>query len=86
MLNVFKLTNNPNGLIKVLKRDSSAISKFKSYLNEQLNGIKSAGTFKNERLIVTKQGSHIKVSTSNRTILNFCANNYLGLSVKKTDS
>ena len=35
--------------------------------------------YKNERIIVTPQGAEIKVSTG-QTVLNFCANNYLGLS------
>lgn len=60
---------------------SSPLTAFKAHLNEQLDGIKAAGTFKNERVIVTKQGSHIKVAGKNTDILNFCANNYLGLSV-----
>lgn len=58
-----------------------ALNNFKNHLNEQLNGIKKAGTFKNERVIVTKQGSRIKVAGNQKEILNFCANNYLGLSV-----
>lgn len=67
------------------RRESSSLNTFKAYLNEQLDGIKSAGTFKNERVIVTKQGSHIKVAGKNTDILNFCANNYLGLSVSISD-
>ena len=61
-------------------RRTSTLHKFKNHIGEQLNSIKEAGTFKNERIIVTKQGSHIKVAGSDAEILNFCANNYLGLS------
>ena len=62
-------------------RANSTLQQFKSHINDQLEQIKAAGTFKNERIIVTKQGSHIKVAGNNNEILNFCANNYLGLSV-----
>lgn len=50
-----------------------------TYLQEELNGIKEAGLFKNERVITSPQGAEIKVS-SGAEVLNFCANNYLGLS------
>jgi len=49
-----------------------------------LTDIKSAGTFKSERVIVSKQGPSINVSGNANNILNFCANNYLGLSVSKS--
>jgi glycine C-acetyltransferase len=48
-------------------------------LQTELNEIKSAGFYKEERAIVTPQGAEIKVS-SGKVVLNFCANNYLGLS------
>lgn len=53
--------------------------KFKDYLAEEIQSIKDAGLYKNERIITTPQGAEIKVSTGD-TVLNFCANNYLGLS------
>jgi glycine C-acetyltransferase len=53
--------------------------KFKDYLAEEIQSIKDAGLYKNERVITTPQGAEIKVSTGD-TVLNFCANNYLGLS------
>lgn len=53
--------------------------KFKDYLATELEGIKESGLYKNERLITTPQGPEIKISTG-ETVLNFCANNYLGLS------
>ena len=46
---------------------------------QQLEAIEEAGLTKRERLIVTPQGAHISVA-SGREVLNFCANNYLGLS------
>lgn len=51
----------------------------KSFLDKQLNEIEQNGLFKNERIIVTPQQSSIKVSTG-ESVLNMCANNYLGLS------
>ena len=44
----------------------------------QLDQIRSAGLSKDERVIQSPQGSHVKVA--GREVLNFCANNYLGLS------
>lgn len=52
---------------------------FKSFLQTELQGIEEAGLFKNERIIVSPQGAAIRVSDG-KEVLNFCANNYLGLS------
>ncbi|PUV22999.1 glycine C-acetyltransferase [Sphingobacterium athyrii] len=48
-------------------------------LQKELDAIKEAGLYKQERVIVTPQGADIKVSTG-QEVVNFCANNYLGLS------
>ena len=48
-------------------------------LQKELEAIKEAGLYKQERVIVTPQGADIKVSTG-QEVVNFCANNYLGLS------
>jgi len=48
-------------------------------LEQQLADIKEAGLFKQERIITTPQGAEIK-TTEGKEVLNFCANNYLGLS------
>lgn len=53
--------------------------KFQSFLQEELGQIREAGLFKNERVIVSPQGAEITVNTGKK-VLNFCANNYLGLS------
>ena len=45
---------------------------------DTLDEIRAAGLFKAEREITTPQSAHIGVSTSDRPVLNFCANNYLG--------
>ena len=53
--------------------------KLKNHLKEELKEIKSNGLFKEERIITSPQGTEITLSTG-ETVLNFCANNYLGLS------
>ena len=53
--------------------------KFKDHLEKELTDIRNAGLYKDERIIVTAQGTTINVNTSEK-VLNFCANNYLGLS------
>ena len=55
-------------------------TKFKEHLQKELADIKDAGLYKNERIIVTPQRADIEVEGSDRDVLNFCANNYLGLS------
>ncbi len=52
---------------------------FQSYLQTTLKEIEEAGLYKNERIIVSPQRAAIKVN-SGKGVLNFCANNYLGLS------
>ncbi|MDR7209652.1 glycine C-acetyltransferase [Flavobacterium piscis] len=53
--------------------------KIKDYLQKELQAIEKNGIFKNERIITSAQGAEITVSTGEK-VLNFCANNYLGLS------
>ncbi len=53
--------------------------KFKEYLSEELEQIRQAGLFKGERIITSPQNNRIEVDTG-QSVLNFCANNYLGLS------
>ena len=53
--------------------------KLKNQLLEELKSIKESGLYKKERTIVTPQGADIRVS-SGEEVINFCANNYLGLS------
>ena len=53
--------------------------KLKNQLVEELNLIKESGLYKNERTIITPQGADISVSGGDE-VINFCANNYLGLS------
>ena len=53
------------------------MKKIDQILQTQLHDIKEQGTFKNERIIETAQESEISVN--GKKVLNFCANNYLGL-------
>lgn len=52
---------------------------FKTHLASELQSIQEAGLYKNERIIVSAQGAAITVE-GGQHVLNFCANNYLGLS------
>ncbi|MDO4708106.1 MAG: glycine C-acetyltransferase [Porphyromonadaceae bacterium] len=51
----------------------------KAYLQDELQTIKEAGLYKHERIITTAQRADIKVGQG-QEVVNFCANNYLGLS------
>jgi glycine C-acetyltransferase len=53
--------------------------KLKEYLTAELSSIREAGLFKEERVLESAQGPEIEVR-GGRSVLNFCANNYLGLS------
>lgn len=55
---------------------------YQKHLNQILSEIKEAGLYKNERIIVSPQGAEIKLDTGQK-VLNFCANNYLGLSADR---
>jgi len=52
---------------------------FQNYLTQELAAIQEAGLYKNERIIVSPQGAEITLANGKKA-LNFCANNYLGLS------
>lgn len=51
----------------------------KNHLQKEIESIKEAGLFKEERIITSPQGAEIRLNTGQK-VLNFCANNYLGLS------
>ncbi|MBO7278572.1 MAG: glycine C-acetyltransferase [Bacteroidales bacterium] len=55
---------------------------FQAFLQNELQEIENAGLYKNERIITSPQRAAIKVNTG-ADVLNFCANNYLGLSDNK---
>ena len=71
---------------KIHQRWSTSLAATRKLLEDELKGIKEAGTYKSERVIISKQGSSIDVNVGKNVpgkVLNFCANNYLGLSVSK---
>jgi len=56
---------------------------FYDHLNSTLDGIRSSGLFKPERVINSPQRAHVGVEGAGRSVLNLCANNYLGLADDK---
>lgn len=69
--------NRARTLCELTSKDKMQ-SAFQQYLQTQLDEIRAAGTYKNERVIMTPQGTTIRVSDG-QPVLNLCANNYLGL-------
>ncbi|KAJ8373330.1 hypothetical protein AAFF_G00266330 [Aldrovandia affinis] len=63
-----------------VSRSHAGLAQARSVLEQELETIRAGGTWKGERIITSKQGAHINVDGSRGDILNFCANNYLGLS------
>jgi glycine C-acetyltransferase len=61
-----------------IRNNSSPV--WKQVWGEQLKGIEAANTYKRERIIVSPQTTEIRVAGQDKPVLNFCANNYLGLS------
>ncbi len=51
---------------------------YRTHLAQTLSALESAGLYKRERVLATPQGAHVTVA-GGREVLNFCANNYLGL-------
>jgi glycine C-acetyltransferase len=65
-------------LIKI-KTNTTMYGKIKDHLQAELEAIEQAGLYKKERIITSPQKADIQVNTG-QNVLNFCANNYLGLS------
>jgi len=76
----------PRSLLRVSKlskqstANQSAAAAVYKRLDQEAQNIKKAGTWKTEKVITTSQNVSVNVSGSKGPILNFCANNYLGLS------
>lgn len=65
------------------RHSSTAAANLREVVGKQLEGIRAAGTWKVERVITSPQAAVIRVQDrKGEDILNFCANNYLGLSVR----
>ena len=65
----------------VCTRNTSTVASLREILRTELDGIRAAGTWKSERVITSPQAASIRVEGRSGELLNFCANNYLGLSV-----
>eukprot|EP00435_Cladocopium_sp_Y103_P063242 s4_g24.t2 len=69
--------------LQALQRRLTTVSRndsFLSRLEEELQGMRTAGTFKVERVLESPQSGAVTVAGGSKPVLNFCANNYLGLS------
>ena len=72
----------PTSACALIRHSSSAASNsLRKTLGDKLDVIRAAGTWKSEQVITTTQAASIRVQGIDGNILNFCANNYLGLSV-----
>jgi glycine C-acetyltransferase len=67
-------------IFSVSKRFTSSQAQLLREIKDELKTIEEAGTYKTERVITSRQGVHITVENKSGELLNFCANNYLGLS------
>lgn len=71
--------------IPAIRQLSTAAEGFRTILKNQLNDVHAAGTYKNERVISSPQKTVINIEGSTKSVVNFCANNYLGMSVSICD-
>ena len=62
------------------RKNTRSLSSLVSRLDGELQGIRDAGLWKTERVVTSVHSSKINVANSTDKVLNFCANNYLGLS------
>jgi glycine C-acetyltransferase len=56
------------------------MTRFEQHISKQIDDVKAAGLYKKERIITTPQDVSMETDQTEGTLLNFCANNYLGLS------
>lgn len=63
--------------------NTSTHSKFIDEIENELKNIKESGTYKNERIISSKQEMEVQIEGNPSKLINFCANNYLGLSANQ---
>jgi len=64
----------------VRRLSTAASASLATRLNHDLDAMRSAGTFKVERVITSAMEPSMRIAESAEPVLNFCANNYLGLS------
>ncbi|KRY90213.1 2-amino-3-ketobutyrate coenzyme A ligase, mitochondrial [Trichinella pseudospiralis] len=75
MTNMFSLH-----FTKTCKRYSTAIANIVSNIKQELIEIQKSGSYKHERILLGRQGIKVHVAGTKQPVINFCANNYLGLS------
>jgi glycine C-acetyltransferase len=66
-------------VLSTIKTPTIMYNKAQQFLKQELENIQEAGLYKNERIITSPQDAEITLNTGQK-VLNFCANNYLGLS------
>ena len=79
---VFLAISNLSKIKKNVTLEAGSEINIKDFLKKELADIEAAGLYKKERIITTPQRADIKVNAGEE-VLNFCANNYLGLSDNK---
>jgi glycine C-acetyltransferase len=67
----------------IYEKNKEMYNNYQKHLTKVIDEIREAGLYKNERIIVSPQGAEIELNTGQK-VLNFCANNYLGLSNDKS--
>ncbi|XP_022248884.1 2-amino-3-ketobutyrate coenzyme A ligase, mitochondrial-like isoform X3 [Limulus polyphemus] len=77
---LFRLTPSVSVWNSCYRSCNSSWAATKAILDQELKSIKNAGTWKEERIITSRQDALISVEGKTEKVLNFCANNYLGLS------
>ncbi|XP_055322769.1 2-amino-3-ketobutyrate coenzyme A ligase, mitochondrial isoform X1 [Sitodiplosis mosellana] len=84
MFALIKLSSVGCQIVHTQRKSSTvAAQNFRVILQKQVNEIHAAGTYKNERVISSPQKTIIKIEGSSKSVVNFCANNYLGMSNNK---
>ena len=86
VLEGFQCLIKPASHFKVPRAGAAGGNQMRKIFDEELKAIEEAGTYKHERIITSKQAPSIYVKGKENSILNFCANNYLGLSVSGKQS
>lgn len=77
----FQSIIRPTTHVTVPRAGAAGVTLMREIMDVELASIHDAGTYKHERIITSKQAPSITVQGQQGKILNFCANNYLGLSV-----
>jgi hypothetical protein len=80
LLRILTTDHFPSGSPHIRAATCTWTASSQSIFRKELEAIKNAGTWKTERIISSPQAASIKLEGRKDSVLNFCANNYLGLS------